>query len=59
MRLWHLLYEVLTETTSVQPIVLSYPQLNSMLSPRGIYCNTIEFFMLLNTKVVFCLYSKT
>jgi len=30
MRLWHLLHEMLTETTLVQPIVLSYPQPNSM-----------------------------
>ena len=36
MRLWHLLYEVLSETTSVQLIMLSYPQPNSMLYPQGI-----------------------
>ena len=39
MRLWHLLHEALTETTSVQPIILSYPQPNSMLYPWGINCN--------------------
>jgi len=39
MRLWHLLYEVLTETTPAQLIMLSYPQPNFMLYPRGINCN--------------------
>ena len=40
MRLWHLLHEVLTETTSAQLIMSSYPQPNSMLFSRGIDCNT-------------------
>jgi len=35
MRLWHLLYEVLTETTLAQLILSSYPRPNSMLYPRG------------------------
>ena len=39
MRLWHLLYEVLTKTTLAQLIMLSYPQPNSMLYSRGINCN--------------------
>ena len=39
MRLWHLLHEALTETTSVQLIISSYPQPNSMLYSRGINCN--------------------
>ena len=46
MRLWHLLYETLTETTSAQPIVSSYPQPNSMLYPQGTVHNkefSIEF----------------
>ena len=41
MRLEHLLHEVLTETTSAQPIVLLYPQLISMLHPQGINCNKL------------------
>ena len=40
IRLWYLLHEALTETTSAQPIVLSYPQPNSMLSPQDINHNT-------------------
>jgi len=43
MGLWHLLYEALTETTLVQPIMLSYPQLNSMLYPQGISHNNTLF----------------
>jgi len=35
-RLWHLLYEVLTETPMAQPIVSSYPLPMSMLSSGGI-----------------------
>ena len=38
-RLWHLLYEALTETPTVQLIVLSYPLPMSMQSPEGINCN--------------------
>ena len=46
MRLWHLLHEMLTKTTLVQPIMLSYPQPNSMLSPRSIdYNNLIEKYI--------------
>ena len=41
MRLWHLLHKVLTETTSVQPIMLSYPQPNSMLYSQGINRNIL------------------
>ena len=33
VRLWYLLHEVLTETTSAQLIVSSYPQPISMLHP--------------------------
>jgi len=40
MKLWHLLYEMLIETTLVQPIVLSYPQPNSMLYSQGIDHNS-------------------
>ena len=43
MRLWHLLHEALTETTSAQLIMSSYPQPNSMLYPRGICRN--NFFV--------------
>ena len=39
MRLWYLLHEMLTETTSAQPIMSLYPQPNSMLYPRGTVCN--------------------
>ena len=42
MRLWHLLYETLTETTLVQPIVLSYPQPNFMLYLQGTDCNILQ-----------------
>jgi len=45
MRLWYLLYKVLTETTSAQPIVSSYPQSNSMLYPRGIDCNKDQYIV--------------
>ena len=46
MRLWHLLHEMLTETTLAQPIMLSYPQPSSMLSPQGIdYNNLIEEYL--------------
>ena len=41
MRLWHLLHEVLTETTSAQPIISSYPQPNSMLYSQGINRNIL------------------
>ena len=40
MKLEHLLYEVLTETTSVQLIVLSDSFSFSMLHPQGINCNS-------------------
>ena len=43
MRLWHLLHETLTETTSVQPIMSSYPQPNSMLYSQGTVHNNTPF----------------
>ena len=39
MKLWHLLHEMLTETTLAQPIMSSYPWPNSMLYPRSTDCN--------------------
>ena len=39
MRLEHLLYEVLTETTSVQLIVLLYPEPISIMHSQGINHN--------------------
>ena len=47
MRLWYLLHEALTETTLVQPIMLSYHQPNSMLYSRGTVCNT---YIKINTR---------
>ena len=49
MKLEHLLHEVLTETTLVQPIVSSYPCSFSILHPQGIdynrnTYNSISFF---------------
>ena len=51
MRLWYLLHEVLTETTSAQPIVSLYPQPNFMLYPWGIDRNR---FMLVSLIVTMC-----
>jgi len=42
MRLWHLLHEVLIETTLAQLVMLLYPQPNSMLYPWGIDCNSLQ-----------------
>ena len=47
MRLWHLLYEALTETILTQLIMLLYPQPNSMLYPRGTDCNIFSFYVLM------------
>ena len=42
VKLEHLLYEVLTETTSVQPIIFSNPCSFSMLYLQGINHNRLE-----------------
>jgi len=43
--LWYLLYEALTETTTAQPIMLSYPLLLSILSPGGIDRNKTSYII--------------
>ena len=46
MRIEHLLYEMLTDTTSAQPIIVLYPEPISILYPWGIDHNTPDLSLI-------------